>query len=288
MYHPATEFAFFLSAIILGMFFIHPAFLVVSCVLSAGYYLCLKGLKAWQLISALLLVFAAIALLNPLFNTRGSTVLFVWMGGWRYTLEALYYGMATGAMFMTIMLWFACYNLVMTSDKFIWLFGRLMPAISLILTMVLRLAPLFQRKLAAIAGARKCVGLGAGQARRAQFHYAGAALMALMGWVLEGAVETSDAMRSRGYGLTGRTSFALYRFGRRDATMLAVMAAMAAIVVICAAMGAARTEYIPVCKLPVMTAYSHIGLGAYAMLLALPTVLHLVENIKWSILRSRI
>ncbi len=43
-------------------------------------------------------------------------------------------------MFVVIQ-WFSCYNKVMTSDKFIYLFGRLIPALSLILSMALRFVP---------------------------------------------------------------------------------------------------------------------------------------------------
>ena len=35
-------------------------------------------------------------------------------------------------------------------------------------------------------------------------------------WSLENAIETADSMRSRGYGLPGRTAFSIYRFDDRD------------------------------------------------------------------------
>ena len=39
-------------------------------------------------------------------------------------------------------------------------------------------------------------------------------------WSLENAVETADSMKSRGYGLKGRTTFSVYRFGERDKVAL--------------------------------------------------------------------
>ncbi len=39
-------------------------------------------------------------------------------------------------------------------------------------------------------------------------------------WSFENAVETADSMKSRGYGLPGRTAFSLYRFSRRDRLLL--------------------------------------------------------------------
>ncbi len=35
-------------------------------------------------------------------------------------------------------------------------------------------------------------------------------------WSLENAIETADSMRSRGYGLPGRSAFSIYRMDSRD------------------------------------------------------------------------
>ena len=289
VYNPVISLLFFMGAIILGMFFIHPLFLCLSFLLSAAYYLLLKGLKGVKMIVILFCVFVVISVLNPLFNTLGDTVLFTYLGGRRYTLEALYYGMATGAMFFSIMMWFASYNLVMTSDKFIYLFGRLIPAVSLILTMVLRLIPNFKNKLTAISGARRCIGKNTGGGvNREKAQNAAVMVSVLAGWALEGAVVTSDSMRSRGYGLEGRTSFCIYRFGKRDVFLLITMLALISAVVSCAVNGAAEVNYIPYVTIRGMTAFSYIGITAYALFLTIPSILNISEGIKWRILRSKI
>lgn len=51
-------------------------------------------------------------------------------------------------------------------------------------------------------------------------------LSILVTWALENAIETSDSMRSRGYGLKGRTAFSIYKFTKKDKGLLAVMAAL--------------------------------------------------------------
>ena len=63
-------------------------------------------------------------------------------------------------MLVAMMLWFASFHLVMTSDKFTYLFGRAIPALSLVLTMVLRLVPSYRRKADALMTARACIGKG--------------------------------------------------------------------------------------------------------------------------------
>ena len=148
---------------------------------------------------------AAVTLINPLLNTQGSRVLFTYMGGRPYTAEALFYGMALAAMFAAVVLWFSCYNVVMTSDKFIHMFGRMAPSVSLILTMVLRLVPGYRRRLRQISTARRCIGMAGGSTagppgRRERMRNGMAEVSALTSWAFESGIVTADSMRGRGYG----------------------------------------------------------------------------------------
>ena len=144
--HPIVNFIFYIGALVMGMCFVHPVFLVCSVVLSFSYYAALKK-HCIKYLAGMLALFVAITVINPLFNTQGVHVLFTLLGGRPYTLEALCYGAAMAAMFVTILTWFATYNQVMTSDKFLYCFGRLAPSVSLILTMVLRLVPSYAQEV---------------------------------------------------------------------------------------------------------------------------------------------
>ena len=46
----------------------------------------------------------------------------------------------------------------MTSDKFVYLFGRIIPALSLVLSMTLRFIPKFQAQIHTVSNAQRCVG----------------------------------------------------------------------------------------------------------------------------------
>ena len=46
-------------------------------------------------------------------------------------------------------------------------------------------------------------------------------LSIMVTWSLENAIETADSMKSRGYGLPGRTAFSIYRMDSRDKIALA-------------------------------------------------------------------
>ena len=198
-------------------------YLIAGAIGAAVYYLLLSGKAGWKRIAMLLPMVLMLTAVNPLFNTYGERVLFHVFGR-PYTVEALLYGAAIAGVFLVMMLWFGCYNAVMTSDKFTSLFGNLIPAISLLLVMVLRMIPSFIRKAGQIMGARKSIGLGAGENStvREKLTCGMRTLSALTDWALEGSVVTGDSMRARGYGTAKRTSFQIYRMKTLDWTLLAV------------------------------------------------------------------
>ena len=203
--HPAVNFLFFVGAIGFSVLIQHPAYLIAGAIGAAVYYLLLSGRAGWKRIAMLLPMFLALTVVNPLFNTYGERVLFHVFGR-PYTVEALLYGAAIAGVFLVMMLWFGCYNAVMTSDKFTSLFGNLIPAISLLLVMVLRMIPSFIRKAGQIMGARKSIGLGAGEnsTMKEKLTSGMRTLSALTDWALEGSVVTGDSMRARGYGTAKR------------------------------------------------------------------------------------
>ena len=133
-YSPQVNFIFYIGTVFFTVLIVHPAFLICSLVLAAVYYLQVRGRQGLRTIVGMIPVFVVVSAINPLLNTGGDRALF-YLGQRPYTLEALYYGMALGCMFTAVILWFASYNSTMTSDKFMFVFGRKSPVISMILTM---------------------------------------------------------------------------------------------------------------------------------------------------------
>lgn len=200
-HHPAVTLTFFVDVIVLCVLVQQPVVQAVGLMGAVLYYLCLRGRDAWRLLVAMALALVMLAAINPLFNTLGDTVLFTYLRTRPYTLEALAYGASTATMFVSVMLWFVCYAQVMSTDKFTYLFGRRAPALTLVLTMTLRLVPSYARKARQISTARRCAGLSMTQGSVRERVRDGASLLsALTSWALEGAVTMADSMRSRGYG----------------------------------------------------------------------------------------
>lgn len=279
--HPAVNFLYFVGAIGFGVVIQHPAYMLAAVIGAAAYYLLLKGRKGIKTILGMVPVFLLITVINPLFNTLGQTELFSLFGR-PYTLEALYYGAVVGGIFLVMMLWFGCYNVVLTSDKFTSLFGNLIPSLSLLLVMVLRMIPNLMRKALQISGARKSIGKAAETgSRKEKLGNGMTVLSALTDWALEGSVVTADSMRSRGYGAAKRTNFQIYRMTGCDWVLLVLIVVLAAATVFC---GEKTAEFIPALQIAPLT----WGFGAYCAYLLIPTALHLKEAITWHILRSRI
>jgi energy-coupling factor transport system permease protein len=283
--HPAVNFLFFAGAIGTSVLIQHPMYLLVGILTGATYYLLLNGRKGWKMLLGMAMLFLFLMAINPLFNTFGETPL-CYLLGRPYTIEALRYGAVLGGVFVTMLIWFGCYNKVLTSDKFTSLFGNLIPAISLLLVMVFRMVPNLMRKAAQFAGARKSIGKGAGEnaATKEKLRDGMTVLGALTSWALEGSVVTGDSMRSRGYGTAKRSSFMIYRMSITDWTLLIVIPSLLALVIAAACLGQMAATYMP----EFYISPPSWGIVPYGIYLLIPIALHTKEAIQWHISRSKI
>ena len=123
-YHPIVNFTYFILVIGFSCVFMHPICLVISLVCGFTYSVMLKGKKAVKTNLVYMLPTLLIAaLINPAFNHEGVTIIKYLPSGNPLTLESIAYGLAAAVMIVSVICWFSCYNEVMTSDKFIYLFG---------------------------------------------------------------------------------------------------------------------------------------------------------------------
>ena len=287
--HPIVNFLFFLGAIGFGVMIQHPVYLVAGFLCSTGYYLLLKGRKGLKMLCWMILFFLAMTAINPLFNIHGQTLLFTVLGR-PYTLEAIYYGAAIAGALVVMLIWFGCYNAVLTSDKFTSLFGNLIPALSLLLVMVLRLIPNLMRKAQQFLGARKCIGMGGSEnAPQKEKVVSGMTIVsALTDWALEGSVITGDAMRSRGYGTAKRSSFVVYQMTGIDFCLLVTQCILIAVVFVSVLTGGVRADFTPDLYIAPIRGFHVLGFLSYCVYLLIPTILHIKETIQWHISRSKI
>ncbi len=288
-YHPIVNFVYFVMILVFGMVFMHPVFQGIALTSAVIYSVMLNGARAVKFnVVYMIPLLLFMAVMNPLFNHAGVTILFYLKNGNPITLESILYGAAAACMFVTVIVWFSCYNAVMTSDKFIYIFGKVIPALSLIFSMVLRFVPRYKAQIKVISNAQKCVGRDVSQGNILRRARSGITILSMMTtWALENAIESADSMKSRGYGLPKRTSFSIYRFDHRDRVVSIVMAGLILIVLTGAVLGENTIRFFPSIQLIGITPQSAVIYIAYFTLCMLPVIINLVEAVQWKSINSK-
>lgn len=288
-YHPLINFIYFTAVIVFSMIFVHPICLVTSLLCSVIYSIILNGKKALKFIVMLLPLMLISALINPTFNHEGVTVIEYLPSGNPLTLESILYGIVAASMVATVICWFSCFNKIMTSDKFIYLFGRIIPSLSLILSMTFRFVPKFKEQVQEVSNAQKSMGRDTSEGSVfARVKNSIIILSAVITWSLENAIDTSDSMKSRGYGLTGRTAYSNYVFDKRDVTALIYLAVTITYFLIGALLGKIHYRYFPSMRGTDMSFYSTSIFISYIMICIMPIIIEIWEELKWRKLKSKI
>ena len=286
-YHPIVNFTYFAFVIGFSMFFMNPVCLVISFISAFCYSVILDGKKAVRTnLLYMLPVMITTALLNPLFNHQGITMLLYLPSGNPLTLESIIYGVSASVMLVTVICWFSCYNKVMTIDKFVYLFGRIMPSLSLVFSMTLRFVPKFSEQLKNVTKAQKCIGrdLSSGGIIK-RVKYGLAILSSMITWALENAIETSDSMKARGYGLSGRTAFSIFVFDKRDKLLLFVIVFSGLYILVGKIFGKLDFSYFPQITGEKISLYGISIFFIYLILCILPVIIEIREVLKWKSLK---
>ena len=323
--HPAVTLGYFVFVIGVTIFVPHPVLL--ACSLAGALLLTWKlrgGRATGKLLAGLIPLALVAAAINPLFNHQGVTIL-GYLGGNPLTRESLLYGAALACMLAAVLLWFSCYNLIVTTEKFLAVFGRVVPSLALVVSMALGFVPRYLRQLKLIAAAQRGLGRGGTaqqgggvtttmasgpaatgllpvlRARAASLiarTRSGFALLSILtSWALESALDTADSMRARGWGLPGRSTYQPFRFTARDAGALALILVCAAAVIIALVSGVVSAQYLPRflldqggAGLPAALRGAIItgGQGAFGLLCLAPVLFEAEEELAWHISRSTI
>ena len=168
--HPALTFCYFAAVLLLTMLVLHPVFLALSLLGALGYCAVLRGWRSLGRTLGWLVPFLVLmAALNALLNHAGVTMLFYLPNGNPVTREALCYGAAAAAMFAAVILWFQCCNVVMTAEKYLYVFGSALPGVSLLLSMALRFVPKFSAHIRSVRAAQASHARGQRVAAAAQW-----------------------------------------------------------------------------------------------------------------------
>lgn len=307
-YHPLVNVLFFISIIAFGMLLRHPVYLVISFISSTAYYLKLSGKDGRKTVFRFLLpMLLFVVIINSFFNHYGVTTLFILPSGNNFTFEALVMGIVSGITVVSVIQWFFCCNEVVTEDKFMHIFGKILPKGALVVSMILRFVPLYRRRYKEISQARKCMGLNGTDSFICKMKNTFKNIGILVSWSFENAIETADSMKARGYGLKGRTYYSRFQWHTGDTLALILLVLFDALTIFGLVSNSAYCIYNPyvIINQPseIGTTYiinelnltinpfgflSIISLIAFTLLCFLPLTIDLKEDIKWHRLQSKI
>lgn len=287
-FHPAVLFCYYVCVLLFAMFSVHP--LILLTVLAGGIFF-FGMLMPFPMLAKDLVyyffLFLLITLVNPLFSHNGVTILF-FMNDNPVTLEAFCVGAAVAAMIIGVMFWCKAYQRILTTDKILYLFGKASPKLALVLSMAMRYMPLLKSQMRSIHQTQKTMGMYTQESMTDRLLGEIRSFDCLLTWSLEHAVDTADAMKARGYGLKGRTSFSLFRFRKEDGILLAGIGVLA--LGICASFLAGQYDfsYYPVIRQIQTKAWDLICYGLVAAFMLLPGVVEVKEKLRWSYWKSKI
>ena len=271
------------------MLITHPIAQVIALICAITYAVSADGKRSISFLLKFCLPMVLLtAFINPAFNHEGTTVLLYFGTGNPLTLESILYGFGSGAMLVTVILWFSSFSRVMTSDKFIYLFGKLIPALSLILSMSLRFVPKFKKQMEIVTEAQRCLGRDISTGSMLQRLKIGITILSIMiTWALENAIETADSMKSRGYGLRGRTAFSIYRMDERDKYAVAWFGFCGLFIIAGVILNAFGFRYFPNIRYAALDMTTIPFYAVYFGLCITPVILNLTEERKWKTIYSK-
>lgn len=295
-YHPVICLLYYVIVLTTTMFTTNPIVRGIS--LFGALVACLLTIDRNRLVKNIRLAIGVClvsAISNFLLVHSGKTELFNWSVelfgkafNYSFTWEALFYGFSFGIMMAAVLLWFQTINEVLSSDKIVFLFGRWAPKIALVISMVMRFIPLFQKQLLTIQSAQKGLGVTVTDNKKQQMLHGKDTFNSLLSWALENAIDTSDSMNARGFGLKNRTNFTIYQFRRRDIWFLSLVIGLMMATLYFINNQTFSFYYYPRLRQMVEPIEGAIGYLTISLLMLVPLLVELKERVKWHYLKSKI
>ena len=286
--HPAVNFIFFAAALYGTVRFDHPVFLAIACASAFAYSVRRCGKRAAAVNLGFLPLILAFALYYSSYHHFGVTVLRQNFIGNNLTVESFVCGLVIGLQFATLCMWLEAVFRVVTSDKVVYLFGRVSPRLSLFLTILLRFIPRIGREARKIDLARKGIGRGSNQGNLFRRICNCLRMFSmLITWMISALALESDSMRSRGSLLRGRTAFSIYRFDNRDRAFVIALFSGITLTAMGAILGATTMFYNPRIIWKPLESVSAVTAAGYAAVCLLPMGLELWTEYRFQRARRR-
>lgn len=285
--HPAAAAVQLLLTIGIAMFCTEPLLLTISLLCAVGFDLLRCGRKHIHFHLALIGVPVLLALLNPIWNQHGTTVLLI-INDRAVTAEAMLYGAVSGIRLAAVLCWFRTFSDLMTSEKLFFLLRLLSPKLAMVFSMAMRNLTLYRQQIRRIQQAQRALGLYREGHLIDDIRGGLRVFSVLLTWALENGIITANSMQARGYGIGRRSCFTNFKMRLPDLILLLTAIALAAASAAGMLSGLLTWQFYPVCQPPVYHGFGFGTLAAYTLLALLPLIYEGKERLTWHCLRRSI
>lgn len=283
-YHPLTGAVYFLYFVVFAVIYRHP--IAVASALLCAFLLAAvnAGKRAVSFnLRFILPVFLLTAILNPMINHEGATILYYLKNGNPITLESVIYGLYAGAMISSVMNIFLSINEIMTDDKISYLLGNAAPYLALVFSLTLRFVPQFTGYIREAANAQKMIENGSKKDFVSRIKILSAAVSSAVTRSIEHSAQTALSMKSRGFATGKRTYFSLYRFTSGDIFALIFISVCILYISAMSAWGALSFNYFPTASKLEFDFKTASSLAVSFALFIFPCFVDVKEEIKWKL-----
>lgn len=284
-FHPFIPFLFYVGAVSLLLLLLHPFYLGVGLLLILiinFFHDRFQGLKRWLFL--IITSFILMIVINPLFNERGRHLLFE-VGQHRVTLEAVVYGGMNAMSIIGVIAVFVSYNVIMTPNKLLFLFAKILPQFAVLLMLTLRFIPLMRRRLEEISVVQRSKGIFVNQGKWSFRIKTGMLyVQALLTYSLEEAIQTADSMKARGYGNGPRSSYEYFKFKKTDAAAVVFLVGLFVFILFNRVHGLGYLTIYPIMETWQLTSMDTFVLAGYILFLSFPIIIEAGGLFRWRIL----
>lgn len=312
-YHPVVNLIFYLLVLGTTMFQMSVGLVFISLFSAVVYYFMLKKTEGLKYCAVVVGIIIVSAIINPLFSHKGGTLLFYLFTGNPVTLESIIYGLISAIIIGAMLLWFSTFNQVMGVERILGAIGKVLPNVSLLITMIMRFIPQYtrhQRKVSMVnkvnkrnydekinlLNREKTEKENVIEARKRQKKKNGIdkiidsikegsrTFSITTTWALENSIYTADSMKARGFGTGRRTNYSNYKFQKRDYLLMGWLVILWLVVVFSLEREKVYTYYYPF----IQVKNNMVVYLMYGLLCLTPVLINVKEEIRWLILKSRI
>lgn len=285
-FHPFILLLYYIFAIIGIMLYQHPMFLAVSALVILCINLMLDGgeeLRKWR--TMIILMGFLSLILTPFFNQRGNHLLFYFFEK-QVFLEAIWQGVMIALTLVCILTIFITFNLVITPDKFVFLFSKVLPQWALLVMLSMRFVPLLRKRLIEIGDVQSVKGLSVKSGSiRSRAENGMLLLQTLLTWSLEESIQTADSMTARGYGQGKRSKYQPFSMEKRDWTALVLLLLGGSFVLFGWWLGDGVLTLMPILEPVWLQGREWLYLLIFFMYIGFPIWTEGKERVKWKYLR---